>query len=167
MRPSASGGVDWPPTSYSPDTKYAYVCATESPGSGLGAIPKRLINPQPGDLFSVLGVNFGGGATAPNRGVFAAVDMRNHSIAWKKNWGAAVLQRLGQHRRRARLRRPDSGTYFAYDAQSGQRLWTSPRIRDAIINAPGTTYLANGKQYIVVMARGIRGNDTLYAYALP
>ncbi len=87
-RPSASGGTDWPPTSFSTETKYAYVCATESPGSGLGAIPKRLIDPQPGQILTVLGVNFGGGATGKTTGVFAAVDMRDHSIKWTKAWAA-------------------------------------------------------------------------------
>jgi hypothetical protein len=40
-------------------------------------------------------------------------------------------------------------------------------VTDAIINAPGMTYAANGKQYVTVMARGIKGNDTIYTYALP
>jgi glucose dehydrogenase len=60
-----------------------------------------------------------------------------------------------------------AGTYLAYDAQTGAQLWASPRVTDAIINAPGMTYAVNGKQYVTVMARGIKGNDTIYTYALP
>jgi len=166
-RPSASGGVDWPPASYSTETKYAYVCATESPGSGLGALPKRLIDPQPGDLFSVLGVNFGGGATGKTTGVFAAVDMRNHSIAWKKPWAAPCYSGSFNTAGGLVFVGQTAGTYLAYDAQTGAQLWASPRVTDAIINAPGMTYAINGKQYVTVMARGIKGNDAIYTYALP
>src|SRR5207253_6516261 len=53
--PSTEGGVDWPPSAYNPQTHFEYVCATDGPGSALGAIPTKQQRWIPGDVFSVGG----------------------------------------------------------------------------------------------------------------
>jgi len=64
-----------------------------------------------------------------------------------------------------------AGVYRAYNALTGEVLWTSPQLEFGA-NAPGTTYTVNGKQYIAVIAggnglQGVKPGDAFYAFALP
>jgi quinohemoprotein ethanol dehydrogenase len=165
-RPAAGGGVDWPPTSYNPDTSLAYVCATDGAGTGLGAIRKRLQRFIPGNL-SAIGVNFGGGSPVESWGYVAAMDMRTNKRAWRVRWPTPCYSGSVTTAGGLVFVGTTEGRYLAYDALRGQLLWRSPKVVDAIINAPGTTYQAGGKQYVVIATRGIKEHDKINAYALP
>ena len=168
-RPSASGGVDWPPTSYNPDTNLAYVCATDGPGLDLGAIPKRLQRFVPGDLSSRQSASTSAAAARRRTGATSprwtcgrtsspgAVRWPTHRATAARVTTAGGLVFVGT----------TEGLYLAYDALRGELLWRSPKVVDAIINAPGTTYQAGGKQYVVIATRGIEQHDKINAYALP
>ena len=45
-----------------------------------------------------------------------------------------------------------NGEYDAFDATTGQQLWSSKL--DAGVAAPGMTYSVNGKQYVAIYAGG-------------
>jgi quinohemoprotein ethanol dehydrogenase len=185
--PNATGGVDWPPSAYNPQTDYQYVCATDGAGGALGAIAKAEQHLVQGQLY--VGINFGAGSPVqPNYGRVVAMDMASNHVAWSVKWPqpcysgtmttAGGLVFAGQSSisaKKAGHGQPaapaSKSVLTAFDATTGQVLWNSPTMV-AGANAPSMTYSINGKQYIVIAAGGnnLAGStpgDSIYAYALP
>jgi quinohemoprotein ethanol dehydrogenase len=168
--PSAEGGVDWPPSAYSPDTHFEYVCARDGAGSGLGAIPRNQITIIPGQLD--LGVNFGASSKVrPDFGRIAAIDVTTNKLAWRVTWThpcfsgvmttAGGLVFVGQ----------GDGGLIAYDAANGTQLWTSGNLGSGV-NSPFIAYAVNGKEYVAGLAGGNalafgKPGDLLVAFSLP
>jgi alcohol dehydrogenase (cytochrome c) len=126
--PGASS-IDWPPSSYDPGTKNLYVCANETHGMAIGAIPVSEQKLDVGKLY--VGVNFANSKTkAADPGRLIAVDMQTNRIKWKDVFPAACYS----GRERARLRRADRA---ARPDRVRRRLWEEAleldlarRIRD-------------------------------------
>ena len=95
------------------------------------------------------------------------MDMRTNKLAWRVRWPTQCYSGSVTTAGGLVFVGTTEGRYLAYDALRGQLLWRSPKVVDAIINAPGTTYQAGGKQYVVVATRGIKEHDKINAYALP
>ena len=57
-----------------------------------------------------------------------------------------------------------NGEFAAYDAKDGKKLWSFQC--GAGVNAPATSYMVDGKQYIVVSVGGPNGAE-LVALAAP
>jgi quinohemoprotein ethanol dehydrogenase len=177
--PGALGGANWPPSAYSPDTGYMYICSKDS---------YMTVKSVPADKqkLTALG-DFGqwdGGALADPKskagrvdGRLVAMNMRNNKIAWQVKWprdmcysGVAVtagnLVFVGRN----------TGFLEAYNAKTGALVWKSPKLK-AGVNAAPAIYTANGKQYVAVHAGGnsIAGlvgvkpmlGASLYAFSLP
>jgi len=172
-----SSAVDWPPSAYSPTTHYEYVCATDGPGSALGAIPKKQQKWIPGDVFSVVGANFGSAKT-PNHGAVVAMDVTTNKVAWKVKGAAAgwptacysgILATGGGLVVAGHTGDKTGGSISAYNAMTGTKLWDSEKL-DGGVNAPTMTYSVGGKQYISVFAGGGgsgKQSDSVYTWALP
>jgi quinohemoprotein ethanol dehydrogenase len=179
-RPSALGGANWPPSAYSPDTGYMYICSKDSYMSlkSLPAQKQRLA--ALGDFFQLDEGFLAGEDTNPALarmdGRLVAMNLRNNRIAWQVKWpnslcysGVATtagnLVFVGRN----------EGYLEAYHARTGKRLWRSPKLK-AGVNAAPAVYSANGKQYVVVHAGGNaivastgvkpRLGASLYAFAL-
>ncbi len=164
--PSAEGGVDWPPSSFSPQTNDIYLCVRNSAGSAIGAIPVNQIQIVPGKLS--LGVNFGAGPKShPDTGSVVAVDVTTNKVAWTTKWPqpcfsgvmdtASGLVFVGQSSSTVPTAPKELD---ALDATTGAKLWGSTGML-AGPTAPSITYTAGGKQYVAVLA----GNN-IYAFAL-
>jgi quinohemoprotein ethanol dehydrogenase len=185
--PSATGGVDWPPSSYNPTTQDQYVCATDGAGNALGAIPKKEQKLVQGSLY--VGVNFGAGSPVlANFGRVVAMNMTTNKIDWSVKWPqpcysgtmttAGGLVFAGQSQIAAKKKGhgqpaqpPSKGVLTAFDASNGHVLWNSP-VLAAGANAPSMTYSVNGKQYVAILAggnnlAGSKPGDSVYAFALP
>jgi quinohemoprotein ethanol dehydrogenase len=184
--PSDTGGVDWAPSSYNPQTQDEYLCVTDGAGASIGALPKNEQKLVKGAYF---GVNFGPNSSVlANYGKVVAMNVTTNRIAWQKTWPqpcysgtmttatglvfagqSAVTAKKAAHGKPAV--KASKGVLTAFDAATGAVLWNSPPM-DAGANAPATTYTANGKQYVVMLVggnnlAGSKPGDSVYAYALP
>jgi alcohol dehydrogenase (cytochrome c) len=167
VKPLGTGGANWPPSSYDPETNLFYVCT----GDGAAAYSTKeggveWVMPQPGGRY------FGGEYTrsrVPRRGVLAAVDVRTNLLAWRQQWGelcyagstvtAGGLLFIGRN----------DGRLSALDKSNGASLWEFQT--DAGIHAAVSTFERNGRQYVVALSAGsffpntTRG-DSVWLFAL-
>ena len=172
--PGASS-IDWPPSSYDPQTGDLYVCTNETHGMALGGLPKAQQKLVVGGLY--LGVNLGASSKSKPQeaGRVIAVNLLTNRIRWKDVFKSACysgnlttssgIDFVGQVTPRV---------LTALDVGSGKRLWSSTQM-DASPMAPPITYEAGGKQYVLIIAggggagAGIVGGklgDSIYAFAL-
>src|SRR5262245_4770379 len=167
VKPLGTGGANWPPSSYDPESNLFYVCT----GDGAAAYSTKeggveWVMPTPGGRY------FGGEYTrsrVPRRGVLAAVDVRTNKLAWRQQWGelcyagstvtAGGLLFIGRN----------DGRLSALDKSNGAQLWEFQT--DAGIHAAVSTFERNGKQYVVANSAGsffpntTRG-DSIWLFAL-
>jgi PQQ-dependent dehydrogenase (methanol/ethanol family) len=167
VKPLGTGGANWPPSSYDPETNLFYVCAAD----GAAAFSTKeggveWVIPKPGGRY------FGGEYTrsrVPRRGVIAAVDVRTNRLAWQQQWGemcyagstvtAGGLLFIGRN----------DGRLTVHDKSDGALLWEYQT--DAGIHAAVSTFERNGRQYVVALSAGsffpgtTRG-DSVYLFAL-
>ena len=85
VTPGPIGGTNWPPSSYSPKHGFLYVCAADSVGIYSSAGVEA---PVAGTRY--LGGSFGTPEIEPT-GIFAAVDMRTNTIAWRQSDGRTCV----------------------------------------------------------------------------
>ncbi len=163
-RPNQSGGSNFNPTTYDPQTGFVYVMGQEQ-NNGYAVVPQEF----------TLGRRYTAGANVSPIGssinnTFTALDSHTNKIAWQVHGvgesgkGAAStaggLVFTGQ---------PD-GNMVAYDARTGDVLWKFQVGWG--ISAPPMTYSVNGTQYVAVAAGGNRGGvttldgDAVWAFSL-
>jgi PQQ-dependent dehydrogenase (methanol/ethanol family) len=163
--PSALGGNNWPPISFSPDTNYIYVCSSET-DMALKAVTNVFGAYQGGDNFT--GITFG--ALNTYGGTFTALDARTNKIAWQKKWsGNCYSGSLATGGNLVFVGR-NNGEVQAYNASDGTQLWRF--MTDAGANAPAITYELDGKQYVAILSGGNsfssprRKGDSIWAFRL-
>ena len=150
-RPSTLGGNNWPPSAYSPETGFLYVCAADS--ISLFTQSRAEYDPQAIRRgIDFLGSEFASPEGTIIRGTFTAMDMRTNTIAWQKEWDDACYSgSLATGGGLVFVGRND-GRFQAYDAEHGDERWSFQTGAGA--NAPATTFVHQGKQYIVLYAAG-------------
>ena len=150
--PSFSGGKNWPPIAYSPDTRMVYVPANNGLCSSLTGTGK--VTYVAGQGYT--GVRMGGQGPDPRGnpkiGEVQAWNVDTGEKVWTAspvasvNWGGmlvtagGVVFNGGTADRKIR----------AYDAKSGKELWSFPLNTAAL--APPTTFVVDGKQYLALNA---------------
>jgi alcohol dehydrogenase (cytochrome c) len=151
---AGNGATNWPPPSYSPQTKLFYVNATE--GYSVAYIYDT--SPQP--------EGYGGGSTGAfdTHSSLIALDVLTGDVRWKhipKGRGAEGGGMSGGILTTAAglLFTGDSDRLAAFDASSGKILW-SQKLDHHVSNGP-STWALDGRQNIIVGA-----GDTLYALTL-
>jgi PQQ-dependent dehydrogenase (methanol/ethanol family) len=176
--PSALGGTNWPPSAYSPDTGYMYLCSKDSE-SPWRAIPaeKQKLKPL-GDFSQIEGLFPGGGSVnVKSTGRVVAMNLRNNRIVWQVRWPSICYSGVTTTAGNLVFVGTNEGFLHAYNAKNGKLLWKSPKLK-AGVNAPPVTFTANDKQYVGVFAGGngiasIFGGtkpfygSTFYAFAIP
>jgi quinohemoprotein ethanol dehydrogenase len=148
MKPNAQGGANWPPSSFDPETNLLYVCATDRVGSYAVTLPLQ----PPVDNQPYFGGSLGQSVGAPDRGIFAALDVRTNRLAWRQQWSdhcysGSVVTRGGL----VFVGRSD-GRLTALDKRTGVKLWEY--MTDAGVNSTVTTFEHRGQQYVAVHAGG-------------
>jgi alcohol dehydrogenase (cytochrome c) len=156
--------VNWPPSSYDPETNRMYICATDALWGAVGGDPNYPV--EPGALYSGSVV---ARFAAPRRGVFAAVDLKTNRIAWRQQWvdqcysgsvtTAGGLVFVGRN----------DGRFTALDKTNGKKLWEFQT--DGGVNAPASVFEYRSRQYVVVLAGGTalagsKRNDGLWLFSL-
>jgi quinohemoprotein ethanol dehydrogenase len=149
FHPLGGGGTEWSPTTYDPQTGYAYITATQQDGTlavrqlpfVLGKTYTRSVSP------TVLG--------APIKSTYTAIDSRTNKIVWQKidNFSQSYgsLSTAGGLVFRGKI----DGNLDAYDAKTGDVLWTFQTGMG--ISAPPMTWSDGTTQYITLAVGGNRG----------
>jgi len=145
FHPLGGGGTEWSPTAYSPQNGLIYVTAAEQDGTlavrqlpfVLGKTYTRSVSPTP------LG--------APINSTYTAMDSRTNKIVWQKhdNFGQSYgsLATAGGLVLRGKV----DGNLVAYDAQSGDELWSFQT--GLPVSAPPMTW-SDGKDQFITLAVG-------------
>ena len=163
LYPAALGGADWPPTSFSPQTGYQYICGNDLP-MYFKSVPssKQILKPQ-GDFGQIAGGPLKPNAV-PGNGILVAMNLRTNRIAWRVQFPKNDLCYSGTANTAGNLVfvGRTKGYLQAYDSRNGHLLWTSPKLGGGA-NAAPMTYSANGHQYVAVYA----GGNGLLTFAEP
>ena len=165
MKPGPPGGVNWPPSSYDPASGYLFVCAADRIWSYLSQ-EVTAERPAEGAGYIAGGI---GGFHLHSLGVFAAVDMHTNKLAWQQHWaGPCYSGSLATAGGLVFVGRSD-GRLTALDSSNGVKLWEFQT--GAGMNAPTTSFMHNGKQYVAAYSAGnlfagsARG-DSLWLFSL-
>ena len=150
VKPLGTGGANWPPSSYDPETNLFYVCAAD----GAAAYSTKeggaeWVMPTPGGRY------FGGEYTrsrVPRRGVIAAVDVRTNRLAWQQQWGEMCYAGSTVTGGGLLFVGRNDGRLTAHDKANGALLWEYQT--DAGIHAAVSTFERNGQQYVVALSAG-------------
>ena len=95
------GGANWPPSSYDPESHLLYVCATDRINSF--SVQAELPTPKSNDVY--MGGRFVQ-ANADDRGILAALDVRDEQARVAPAVARDLLQRFRRDGGRAAVRRP-------------------------------------------------------------
>jgi quinohemoprotein ethanol dehydrogenase len=147
IKPAFSGGANWPPSSYDPDTGYLYVCAqdrigvfhTESEGQA-PAVGERYVT---GSF---------GSTSIPRLGVFAAVDMHTNKLVWRQHWSDECYSGSTTTAGGVTFVGRNDGRLTALDSRDGTKLWEFQT--GAGMNAPVSVFEHGGKEYVVAYSAG-------------
>jgi alcohol dehydrogenase (cytochrome c) len=148
IKPGHSGGSNWSPSSYDPDTGTLYVCATDRMSFFRGGVyedyPMDVGDRYLGGRFGALPIHMSG--------IFAAMDMHTNKIVWRTRWrnrchGGSVVTAgdilfTGRH----------DGRLTALDRSNGDVLWEFQT--GAGINAPVAVFEHRGTQYVAAFSAG-------------
>jgi len=149
VKPSALGGANWPPMSFSPATGFLYVCAVDRP-TAYTALPVPAVMP-PGVFYTGAA-----GLISPPRdthGTFTAIRASTNRIVWQKTWPDQMCYSgsLTTASGIVFVGRGDQGL-VAYDASNGANLWQLQTPGGA--NAPPIAYAIKGREYLAFYAGG-------------
>jgi len=166
VKPQATGGANWPPSSYDPETHLLYVCAHDGISAFSSSGEIDFMDPTPGTRYAE---GTFGRAGVRVRGIFAAVDVTTNKLAWRQQWqemcySGSIVTGGGL----VFVGRNDS-RFTALDKSTGALLWDFET--DAAVNATASTFEHAGKQYVVVLAAGsffpgTKHGDSLWLFAL-
>ena len=140
-------GVNWPPSAYDPDTHLMYICANDR----IGGASREAENSAPTHDKSWIGGTFNL-ANMPTRGLFVAMDLTSHTIAWSQQWNyscsAGSLVTAGGLIVHGR----NDGRVAVIDKDNGTMLWQFQT--DAGVNGSATTFMHEGSQYFAIVSAG-------------
>jgi quinohemoprotein ethanol dehydrogenase len=155
--------MDWEPLSYNQKLGYTYFCANDGIRSvKLGDPAATQVSDA--QVWPQLLTN-GNGGSEPRAGWFTALNVQNNKKVWQAQY--TVSCKMGSATTASGLvfTGDASGNFIAFDAKTGQKLftWTLPTL--GLSSAP-IVYSVNGKEYIA-MTVGLAGSATVVALALP
>jgi quinohemoprotein ethanol dehydrogenase len=163
VQPAPLGAHNWHPMSYSPRTGLVYIPVTESSTGFASADPKtfqikdRVYNTGTvsfSDAITKLYAEKGALPRGNIRSYLEAYDPVKQKIVWRaddKDYGAHGTMVTASD---LVFSGDWSGHFNAFDARTGQKLWSAPTQAD-VVAAP-STYMIDGEQYVALLV-GARG----------
>ncbi|MFZ2869229.1 PQQ-dependent dehydrogenase, methanol/ethanol family, partial [Zavarzinia sp.] len=147
VMPSPIGGHNWQPMAFNPDTGLVYIPTQEIPGlyapDGKFAYNRKQWNTGT-DNAPIADVD-----PAIVSGALIAWDPVNQKEVWRAKlwgpWNGGVLTTAGN----LVFQGTSDGKFNAYDARTGERLWTSPTQTG--VQAAPVTFTVDGEQYVSVV----------------
>ncbi len=149
VKPQATGGANWPPSSYDPESHLLYVCAHDGISAYSSNGQDDFMPPAPGRRYA--NGTFGR-AGIHVRGIFAAVDLTTNRLAWRQQWNEMCYSGSIVTRGGLIFVGRNDGRFTALDKDNGDLLWEFQT--DAGVNAPPSTFEYKGHQYVTVLAAG-------------
>jgi len=177
IMPSADGGSEWNPASYSPRTGYLYVKAMNYPSRfqwdevGEWEYPSQYL----GGSFTVYPAMDDPGE-APvewnqQQAIFSAVDPVSGEVVWQEQWPEYAMGGSLSTATQLTFTGNGAGEFIAFDSGTGDRLWSHQF--DASVNASPMSWYdpAEGKQYVAVQAgggglRSVQDGNTIAVFSL-
>jgi alcohol dehydrogenase (cytochrome c) len=147
IRPGLSGGVSATPLAIDPKLGLAFALTNESALKYYAPTSTEYPN---GKLW--LGGGFKGVPEEPMWGDIVATDYNTGKIRWKVKKPQPMFGGILATAGGLVFTGEGSGEFGAYDSATGKELWSYQT--DAGVNAPASTYMLDGKQYVVVGAGG-------------
>jgi alcohol dehydrogenase (cytochrome c) len=146
MLPGANGGVEWSPLATDPSQSLAYAINLHQP------MTYQVENsPYPnGKLW--LGGAFKAIPTEAQAGNITAVNYNTGKIKWQVKTPEPMIGGILATAGGLVFTGEGNGKFAAYNSSTGKELWNFRA--GAGVNAPPSTYMVGGKQYIVVGAGG-------------
>ena len=163
MFPGANGGVEWSPMATNPGLNLAYAINLEQEMTyTVASAPYPEGKLWLGGAFT----NVPGGVQAGN---VTAVDYNTGKIKWQVKTPQPMIGGILATGGGLVFAGESNGWFKAYDAKDGKVLWKFQA--GAGVNAPPSSYMAGGKQYIAVAAGGnvqvdSRRGDSIVAFTL-
>jgi quinohemoprotein ethanol dehydrogenase len=157
--------VNWPPSSYDPETNHFFVCGIDNLGSSY-TDGKPFEKPKFDGMYMQGGFTF---VQVARRGVFAAFDLKTNRLVWSQQWPEGCFSGSIVTAGGLVFTGRSDGRLTALDKTTGYRLWQFQT--DAGVNATASTFEHKGKQYVVVMSAGTlfgsgRKGDSLWLFSL-
>ncbi len=164
MLPGANGGAEWSPTSYSPQTQYAYVAGLHQPMT----YATHFAPYQKGKLW--LGSAFTSIPGEKQYGTFTAIDVNTGKIAWQKQVDQPMMGGSLATGGGLVFTGEGNGSFDAFDAKTGALLWQFQA--GAGVNAAPMAFELDGQEFIAVAAGGnfqlsYPYGDALIVFGLP
>src|SRR5712671_2355967 len=163
MLPGANGGVEWSPIATNPGQGLAYAINLHQP------MTYHVENsPYPnGKLW--LGGAFKVIPSEAQAGNITAVDYNTGNIKWQVKTPEPMIGGILATAGGLVFTGEGNGKFAAYNSSNGKELWNFRA--GAGVNAPPSTYTADGKQYVVVGAGGntqvdFRRGNNIIAFSL-
>jgi alcohol dehydrogenase (cytochrome c) len=163
MFPGANGGVEWSPMATDPGQNLAYALNLEQEMTYTVASA-----PYPDGKLWLGGAftNVPGGVQTGN---VSAVDYNTGKIAWQVKTPQPMIGGILATSGGLVFTGEGNGAFKAYDSSNGKLLWQFQA--GAGVDAPPSSYVADGKQYIVVGAGGntqldYKRGDSIIAFTL-
>ena len=152
--PDYRGGTNFNPPTYDPALQLFFVMARETCAF---YTPQKQDVP-PGRVFMSGGMEK---LPEPDYGALRAIDPKTAEIRWEYKFPISGLAGAMSTASGVVFAGDQEGNFNAFEARSGKRLW-SYRMGSPIHGAAASTYMLDGRQYVVIPA-----GQTLVAFALP
>lgn len=158
--------VNWPPSSYDPDSNYFFVCGIDNL-----AVSSHDAKAFTGPTFEGMWMQNGknGSFDVARRGMFAAFDLKTNRLVWEHSWPQGCFSGSLATRGGLVFTGRSDGRLTALDSATGELLWQFQT--DAGVNAPATSFEYQGTQYVAVMSAGTlfgagKKGDSIWLFSL-
>jgi alcohol dehydrogenase (cytochrome c) len=157
--------VNWPPSSYDPETNHFFVC-------GIDHVASSVSDQKDFTLPTFQGMYMGGGGANPGvarRGIFSAVDLKTNRIVWQQQWPNSCFNGTLATKGGLIFVGRSDGRLTALDSANGKGLWQFQT--DAGVVASASTFQHKGKQYVAVLSAGTmfgggKKGDSVWLFSL-
>ncbi|MEY4642341.1 MAG: hypothetical protein RLZZ227_2335 [Pseudomonadota bacterium] len=140
-------GVNWPPSAYDPESQLMYICANDR----IGGASREAENAPPAHTQTWLGGTFNL-TNIPARGLFVAMDLSTHKIAWSQQWNYSCSAGSLVTGGGLIIHGRNDGRVVALDKDNGAKLWEF--MTDASVNGSASTFMHEGTQYVAIISAG-------------
>lgn len=166
--------MDWPASSYSPQTHSMITCGVTGRATAMEAIPAASQVPSP---YGGLGANrlgvADGSTPISNSGNFTSLNVETGQFTFHQHWPAICYSGTANtaggvtfvgHFGTGDGSKGD-GYLAAVDTKTGKQLWQSATMPYPVSSAP-IVYSVNGKEFVTVEVGGSSHNDVTRPYGL-
>jgi quinohemoprotein ethanol dehydrogenase len=159
--PGPQGAHNWPPMSFNPKTGLVYIPTYDLPATydATGIDAKTWTRYPGGAMDGGVNVDITPNPPGAGAGSLIAWNPVSETLAWRVPnpgfWNGGTMTTAGN----LVFQGLADGTFNAYDAKDGKRLWSFAAGSGII--APPISYQANGRQYITVLS-GFGASGSIY-----